>query len=249
MRRSGVLGERRVRRGADTDQHDVGRHALAVDDHALDASGAGDPLHVHRRAQVDAVLQVQALGRPRPSRRRAPSASGTGSRSRTVTSLPSVAGRRTDLHADPAGSDDHQPLAAAAKLCRRGRRSRRGGAGCALRAARRPRAAASAARPPSPAGRSRSARSESSSRTTSCAAGSRLTRPRRRAQIHALIGIPLGGLEDHGIHALLAREIALRQRRPLVGRVRLLGDDRDVAVVALLAERLRGGTRRRLPRR
>ncbi|GAA1966606.1 hypothetical protein GCM10009776_32000 [Microbacterium deminutum] len=60
----------------------------------------------------------------------------------------------------------------------------------------------------------------------------------RGAQLDAAIGIPFRGVEDRGIPPFLSGEIALRQGWTLVGRMGFGGDDRDVAVVPLVAKRL-----------
>ena len=59
---------------------------------------------------------------------------------------------------------------------------------------------------------------------------------RARQHLHALLGVPLVGPEQDLLPRLLAAQVPLRQRRPVVGRVGLAPDEQDVAVRSLLAQ-------------
>src|SRR5690606_27204810 len=52
-------------------------------------------------------------------------------------------------------------------------------------------------------------------------------------------GIDIGWPQQQSVHAKLAGEVFLRQRRALIGRVRLFADERDIALKAALAQTLR----------
>ena len=139
------------------------------------------------------------------------------------------AGGRGHLQADPARPDDHDAAAAPGEVGAAAGRRRRGCAGSGRRPGRRrARAAAAAtsrspaaawrrpapppcrASPGAPAGRGRSARTPVR-RSTSCSAYQPAACTRG--------ALPLG----------LAEQVALGQRRPLVGRLRLLADEHDAA--------------------
>jgi hypothetical protein len=59
-------------------------------------------------------------------------------------------------------------------------------------------------------------------------------------QVDPMPGPEAGGADQQPFIVPLAGEIVLRQRRPLVGRVRLLGEDRHRALEAEPAQRHRG---------
>ena len=60
------------------------------------------------------------------------------------------------------------------------------------------------------------------------------------AQVDVVLGVPLLGVDDGVVELGLAGEVALRQRRPLVGQLVLGGEQGDRPVVPLLAQRLGG---------
>ena len=59
---------------------------------------------------------------------------------------------------------------------------------------------------------------------------------RPREELHALLRVPLGRPEHDVLARLLAAHVGLRERRPVVGRVRLAPDHQDLSVGSLLTQ-------------
>ena len=186
-------------------------------------------------AQVDAVVAVDVAAHRAHLRRRAPRASGTGSASTRVTVEAAPAAGRRHLGADEPGADDHDPAG-------RRRRGRPGARSAVVERAQHVDAGAAAGRPASvrgaapvamtrpsngsslAVGQARPRAGEVERRRRACRAASR-GRGRRRVPPGSAV---CSGSQSPGEHLL-------GQRRPVVGQVRLVADEGEAAVEALLA--------------
>ena len=91
-----------------TDQVDVEHRAVGEPD-PLDAVAALDEHHADAEAHVHAVVAVEVGDDRRPSRRRAPRSSGTGSASTRRHLDPAAPAGGRHLRADEAGADHRHP--------------------------------------------------------------------------------------------------------------------------------------------
>ena len=112
--RPAAFGQLDVRHGADADQHQVGRHDFsAVDAHAGDLAVRADD----RSATVRDMRSVTPCSSCTSANIRPEVvAERHGQRNRVALENGDVVAQRLggggNLHADPAGADEHQPLAA-----------------------------------------------------------------------------------------------------------------------------------------
>ena len=235
----GALGQRGVRHRADPDQHEVGGHGFAVDDDSLGAlsrptiRSTCTPV---RRSTPFSVVEARGTPHPSPGRPRAPAARGRarGSSPRFRVSAPL---RRPPCRSTPSRSARAACRHHAAPRASASESSRRRSVCTPSRSC--PSSGSDRGDAPVASSTASYARSPPSV-SSRCAAGSRRGRRRGHAQIDIALGVPRRGMQHRGIQPLLAREIALRQRRALVGRMGLGGHDRHIAGVPVFAQGLGG---------
>ena len=241
----GRLRERGVRDRADADHHEVGGHlGVAVDqDRGHAPAGPAELADARAGAQVDAVVPVQ-LGEHRPHLRAEDRVQRRGLRLDDGDLVAVAARGRTHLEPDPARADDDHPAAPAGQV---GQQPVGVGQGAQVADAARGRPRAARAGVPrnrwrAAAGRSR--RSSPVSSATVLAGDVQTGGAHPGPELDVVLGVPAGVVHASLLALGAAEQVALRQRRPLVGHLRLAGDQDDAPVEALRAQglgRLRAG--------
>ena len=219
-------------RTPDADHHRVGPELLAEIDPDAGRRDLGD---LRAEPQVDAVLAVQ-LGEHLAHLRAEHAEQRQLGRLEHHDVGARLAGGGGDLEADPTGADDDQPLAlpeggpdpVGVGMGAQGQRRvrARDGQRARLRAGGQDQGAV---RQPGAVGQLDLVRSAVDRGHHGAA-----------AQVDVVLGVPRLGVHDRLVELVLAGQVALGQRRPLVGQLVLGGEQGDRSVVALLAERLGG---------
>ena len=240
MRQPGRCGKCGVRHGADADDDEIGLDRLAVGERDARRSAAVvvDRRDARADRMVDAFARDGARAMTRGDLRRHAAHQDARLRLDDRDRGAALARAGRELQADEAAADDGD--AAAGPRC--GADRERVVEGAQIDAARSdgPAAAAGAASRRSPAAACRRASARAVGERTVLRRAVDRRRPRPAMDRCRALGETLVAGDRSSASARLADHRVLGQRRPLVGQMRLVADQRDRAVIADLAQRKRG---------